>query len=150
MSLGRRFPHLVYGRATVPFELGLATLLVWVGLVLRDSATVGGRYPRGYWIWQWVESTGLDDLAPWLCLAAAAMTVCGLFLEYFLGAHYWKLKAIGLMIATMVFGFVAVGHLSVTGLSVAGPAYLFIAWRCLVLSSLYWHRGMWTNALEES
>lgn len=133
----------------MPFEIGMGILLIWTGLTLRDASIVATRYPKSYWIWSWLEATGADGLAPWFCAMAAGMTVIGLFLEYIAGWKAWRLKAAGFGMATLVFGLVAVGHLTQNTLSVAGPPYLFVAWRCLVLASLYWERGR-QNALAES
>jgi len=149
MILGQRFPHLVKGRASAPYEIGMAIMLVWVGLILREAHHVSGRYPKSYWIWRWVEEWNLDDAAPWICLIGAGIIVLALFIERAGYGIPWRLKSLGIGFGVVVFGFVAYGHLSINFLSVAGPAYLFLAWRCLVLAQLYAWKGRWSDVERE-
>jgi hypothetical protein len=132
------FPSMQLGtRAPIPYELGVALLIAWVGGSVYRIEGVRARYPSDYWFWRFVDDLDLEKLAPWWCLASCFFICWGLFCRL-LGRNSGKIqRAIGLAMGGMIFGFIALGHLLVTFWSVAGPVYAFFAWRFLILASVY-------------
>lgn len=132
------FPRMQLGtRAPLPYELGVALLIAWIGGSVYQIQGVRSRYPSDYWFWRFVDDLDLEKLAPWWCLAATFFICWGLFC-HLLGQNSGKIqRAIGLGMGAIIFGFISVGHLSVTFWSIAGPIYAFVAWRLTVLAAVY-------------
>jgi len=137
------FPSLAHGRSSTSYELGVAILLLWVGETLHRAGDVATRYPSRYWIWTWLDKSEVDQLIPWYCLFASGMICAGLLRLACRWGNGHLLRAAGLGMASILFLFIAVGHISVTFYTVGGAPYLFLAWRFLELAAFYARRDQW-------
>jgi hypothetical protein len=131
------FPSLKDDRAPIPYELGMAVLIAWIGETVHRIEAVKGRYPPGFWLWDFIDGHDLEYFFPWVCVTSALLIVMGVA-RYMGGCGTGRnLRVAGLSIASVVFLFIALGHLANSFYSVAGAPYLFLGWRTAVLASLY-------------
>lgn len=137
------FPSLAQGRSSTSYELGVAILLLWVGETLHRAGDIASRYPKHYWIWSLIDTSELDQIIPWYCVVAATLICAGLLRLACGCSKGHLLRAAGLILASILFLFIAVGHISVTFYTVGGAPYLFLAWRFLELAAFYARRDQW-------
>lgn len=131
------FPTFKDDRAPLPYELGMAVLIAWIGETVHRIEAVKSRYPNGFWLWDFIDVHDLEHVFPWVCVTSAMLIVLGVA-RYMAGCGNGKnLRVAGLAIAAAVFLFIAFGHLANSFYSVAGAPYLFLGWRTAVLASLY-------------
>ena len=131
------FPSLSKGAAPLSYELGVAILMVWVGESLHRVSEVKQRYPANYWLWEFIDYYDIEYLIPWYAVLSAVLICTGLLRRACGCSSGVVMRCTGLIMAALLFAFIAIGHLSVAFYSIAGGPYLFLAWRFLELALFY-------------
>lgn len=134
----RKLLYIQIGRHTQFFfsvELLLALFVLWLGAIMHQSDAISIRYPKTYWIWQFVSDKNIDDIAPVYCAISAILIIIGLFMVAAQNGRAHILRGTGIFMAMILMLFIAIGHLSITFYSVGGASYLMLA--VITLSVLY-------------
>lgn len=111
-----------------PFELGVAGMLLWLAEAFQRTTALRARFASAAFpLFDWVEG---HQVAFSLTLAfISCLIMTGFIARIALPWFSPYVRAIGLILAAILFALISYSFLSVFPWSMGGIAYLFISWR---------------------